>query len=421
MGTTAQKLQAIANSKAAIKAAIEAKGVSGVGNVLSDYATKISEIPSGGSTDEPHTLRFLARKSGSTIQISPTGNAPALNIEYSINGGSWQTYSVGTTITLQNIGDILDMRCPIGQSNGAFGNSSSNKNLFYMSGLLEMRGKLCYLMNSTGTYTMSGNWSAFSEMFKNCGTSLCGFADLSEFGGTLTQQSFYSMFEKTGIYGARIGVNSSNTNRDNHLEKCFSECYSLNTLEFPNLTNVGSKGIRYLCEKCYAVNNVSFPNLTTMSGDLSFHCTFRDCRTLNIIEFPKLQTIGDFTSSGGWQFQNCYELQYANFPKLTSIGNNVAQYMFTNCSKLKSVDFSMLSNIGTTALSHAFNNCTALEVVHFDNASSVPAISSDTFSNTNNTFKVVVPDALYSTWITASNWSAISSHIVKASEYTPAS
>lgn len=47
MGTTAQKLQAIANSKAAIKAAIEAKGVSDVGNKLSDYATKISGIYTG--------------------------------------------------------------------------------------------------------------------------------------------------------------------------------------------------------------------------------------------------------------------------------------------------------------------------------------------------------------------------------------
>lgn len=48
MGTTAEKLQAIANSKAAIKAAIEAKGVSDVGNVLSQYATKIGQISGGG-------------------------------------------------------------------------------------------------------------------------------------------------------------------------------------------------------------------------------------------------------------------------------------------------------------------------------------------------------------------------------------
>lgn len=56
MGTTAQKLQAIANSKAAIKAAIEAKGVSDVGNVLADYATKISEIPSGGGGDKTFVI-----------------------------------------------------------------------------------------------------------------------------------------------------------------------------------------------------------------------------------------------------------------------------------------------------------------------------------------------------------------------------
>lgn len=52
MGTTAQKLQAIANSKAAIKSAIEAKGVSDVGDVLADYATKIGQI-SGGSSGDP--------------------------------------------------------------------------------------------------------------------------------------------------------------------------------------------------------------------------------------------------------------------------------------------------------------------------------------------------------------------------------
>jgi len=50
MGTTAQKLQAIQNSKAAIKAAIEAKGVSDVGDVLADYATKIGQISGGGGS-----------------------------------------------------------------------------------------------------------------------------------------------------------------------------------------------------------------------------------------------------------------------------------------------------------------------------------------------------------------------------------
>ena len=40
-----------------------------------------------------------------------------------------------------------------------------------------------------------------------------------------------------------------------------------------------------------------------------------------------------------------------------------------------------------------------------------------TFNNTNSTFKIIVPDALYSQWIVATNWSTYASQIVKTSEY----
>ena len=44
----ADKLQSILDSKAAIKSAIEAKGVTDVGDVLSAYPDKIAEIETGG-------------------------------------------------------------------------------------------------------------------------------------------------------------------------------------------------------------------------------------------------------------------------------------------------------------------------------------------------------------------------------------
>lgn len=49
MGTTADKLQNILDSKNAIKTAIEDKGVPDVGDVLSEYANKIASIQTGGS------------------------------------------------------------------------------------------------------------------------------------------------------------------------------------------------------------------------------------------------------------------------------------------------------------------------------------------------------------------------------------
>jgi hypothetical protein len=63
MGTTTEKLQAILDSKADIKDAIEQKGVEVGSTPLSGYAQKILDIPSGGGgEDEPYTddaVRFF--------------------------------------------------------------------------------------------------------------------------------------------------------------------------------------------------------------------------------------------------------------------------------------------------------------------------------------------------------------------------
>lgn len=49
MATIAENLQTIIDSKAAIKAAIEAKGVAVGDAPLAQYASKIGEIQTGGS------------------------------------------------------------------------------------------------------------------------------------------------------------------------------------------------------------------------------------------------------------------------------------------------------------------------------------------------------------------------------------
>lgn len=60
----------------------------------------------------------------------------------------------------------------------------------------------------------------------------------------------------------------------------------------------------------------------------------------------------------------------------------------------------------------------------FSNVTAVPPLAStNAFTNANANYKVVVPDALYDTWITSTNWSSnnVKTHIVKASEYVPPS
>ena len=68
-----------------------------------------------------------------------------------------------------------------------------------------------------------------------------------------------------------------------------------------------------------------------------------------------------------------------------------------------------------------FNGCTSLELVDMTGSIDVPFIpDSTTFDNTNDTFKVVVPDKLYNSWITSEGWTLISSHIMKKSDWNAA-
>ena len=72
---------------------------------------------------------------------------------------------------------------------------------------------------------------------------------------------------------------------------------------------------------------------------------------------------------------------------------------------------------GRASLYYTFTNCTSLEVVDFSNCPNVVSLyNTATFQNTNNTYRIIVPNALYDQWIAATNWSnaSIKPHIEKA-------
>ena len=116
-------------------------------------------------------------------------------------------------------------------------------------------------------------------------------------------------------------------------------------------------------------------------------------------------------------FSGNEDLTTISFQNMTTIGECGMLSAFTNCSALATVDMSKLSSVGTGGLSATFDGCTSLEIVLFKNSEAVPAITDTTFANTNDTYKVIVPDALYEDWIAETNWSNLSSHITKVSDY----
>lgn len=87
MGTTTQKLQAILNSKAAIKTAIENNAVTVGDAKLSEYASKINEIPDGLDGFLSVESKTIATDASHTANIAYNKNCGI----YDENGKKWDT------------------------------------------------------------------------------------------------------------------------------------------------------------------------------------------------------------------------------------------------------------------------------------------------------------------------------------------
>lgn len=120
----------------------------------------------------------------------------------------------------------------------------------------------------------------------------------------------------------------------------------------------------------------------------------------------------------------CTSLEYVSMPNLTSMtttgaGDGGCQAMFKGCTGLKTVDMPKWSHDTPIAVDGLFYGCTSLQVVNISEATAIPngANVGSMFAYTNDTYKVIVPDALYEDWIADAYWSNISAHIAKASDY----
>lgn len=173
-------------------------------------------------------------------------------------------------------------------------------------------------------------------------------------------------------------------------------------------------------------------SVTTIGGEC-----FRDCFSLESLGGFPLNNVATLGANAFYYCINLWKGETVEFPALTTINQNSLAY--TGATKfvigssgttlgssstgqfgynfgLKCVVFN--GNVSAIRAS-CFNYCVALETVAFPNATTVPTLDNvNAFANTGSLKQIVVPDALYDTWIAATNWnnSAIVGKIVKESE-----
>ena len=136
----------------------------------------------------------------------------------------------------------------------------------------------------------------------------------------------------------------------------------------------------------------------------------------SLTQAPELPatTLTEFCYCG--MFNGCTSLEIAPFLPATVLVDNCYSSMFYGCTSLKRIKMNASSGEFGAGM---FYGCTSLELVDMTGSTGVPSIfpDFDNFSNTNDTYKIVVPDSLYDTWIADVNWTSIASHIMKKSDW----
>ncbi len=211
-----------------------------------------------------------------------------------------------------------------------------------------------------------------------------------------------STFRNSGSAGTGITVNIGDGVK--RVPKIFgasqkSEVANIALVNFGNsVEEIGDYAFRY-CDK---LTSITIPDSVINIGDGAF----QDCSGLTSISLSER-----LTSIGYSAFSGCSGLTEITIPSnVTSIG----YYAFTGCDGLTSVTYQgQVPNIQNGT----FTGCTSVTKYNFRNCTTVPSLYNTASLGHASGCQIIIPDVLYDTWTTATNWVALTDvTFVKASE-----
>jgi hypothetical protein len=154
---------------------------------------------------------------------------------------------------------------------------------------------------------------------------------------------------------------------------------------------------------CSSITSVTIgSNLITLGAG-----AFRNCENLRSVNFENAENL-----------KYIYELAFSGSAIITisfpDAVTDIKHAVCSGCRSLTSVIFPRdVKNIGSIA----FDYCDSVQYYDFSKALQVPRIETTSFRNNSSSIKIIVPDALYSSWKKATNWSALADKIIKKSDW----
>ena len=305
MGTTADKLNKILESKAAIKAAIEAKGVSDVGDVLAEYPDKIASISGGGGGKfvVPNGLKFGYSSVFDATQFD-TSQVTDMDQMFSYYRGASLDLSSLDTSNVTNMGSI-------------FSGASTLKNI-----------------NMKGIDT--SKVTTFRYSFSNCQRlSSIDLSDLNVSSVTELQGIFY------GCGATSIILNNWDVRNVTDFKDMFYNCYKLTSVDLSGFITSSATTLEEMFRSCSAITSIDVSNFDT-SNVTNMNYMFYGCKIIESLDLSSFNLINLKYTSG--MFESCAALTNLLLPDL---GHNKSS---------KELDLTSTSVLTKESVLYLFNN-----------------------------------------------------------------
>ena len=409
MSTLVQNVAKVKSAYDALSASIEAKGVSvPAGTKLTGMPALVDQIQTGGGGGEDYGYLTFTAEEATTLTLNQNGGIEPQKLLKSTDGVTWTKWenpsengislNAGESVYIKADEDALQRTAT---GNPYYNYFSSTKKIDCTG---DIRSIVKLIVPANYQYWVS-------SMFKNC-SSLTQAPKLP--ATTLTSNCYQFMFNE---------CTSLTTAPELPATTLATYCYANMFANCTSLTQAPKLPATTLADRCY---NSMFRSCTFLTSapklpatTLASQCyqrMFQNCTSLTTPPELPATTLADYCYE--YMFDGCTSLTKAPELPATTLAYQCYNSMFQNCTSLKRIKMNASSGSWGT---YMFGGCTSLELVDMTGSTGVPNLSNvNNFSNTNDTYKIVVPDSLYNTWIAATNWASIASHIMKQSDWNAA-
>ena len=269
-----------------------------------------------------------------------------------------------------------------------------------------------YLKNNTSNFYNDTNYDSYKSRSQLSGKIIV--FDLNNWLPSQSSVNMGSMFYMCSNI-TELDLSNLNTNKVNNMNQMFTSCNNLTSLNVSNFDTSKVTAMNNMFDSCSSLTSLDVSNWDT-SNVYNISAMFNGCSSLTSLNVSNFDT--SKVTAMNSMFQSCSSLTSLDLSNFDTSNVTTMRDVFNGCFSLKILDLSNFDTSKVTNMNSMFYNCSSLQYLIIDsNTFKFQAKTSMSSMYLPNTCKILVPQALISTYQSATNWSTYANNFEAIENY----